>query len=406
MNHAVAWNPHLTGDAYAPNTLLVVDKKNQIFFVFSGKNPMHKEYSWQCTTGQAHGDKLVEGDLKTPEGIYFLERRLTKNLPYDLYGELAFTLNYPNPVDRINNKTGHSIWIHGRGKEVVPYDTEGCVAMDMERMLKLEKLVTLRNTPVIITENVTWETNGQDSEQSHKIIEQSIQWAMDWQIRSDRYFEHYDPAMYPKSTGQCFECFKADRKKLFNQYSWMDVYIEQPKVLEGPNYFVSYFNQVFYAPGFYSVGVKRLYWKTDESGDFKIVGKEWRSLPDDLLEQRYLAARTKELHEVIFKWVEARLAADIQKYASFYYKDAIQDDLRGINSIVDRKKQDVWGKGSLPTEIELKNITVSRVDQGFEVKFVQNYSNASGYSDCRFKTLVLAPFGSDWLIKAERTETR
>ncbi len=401
LNQAYAWTPQLSGDAYAPETLLVVDKKNQDFFIFSNKSPLRKEHSWQCTTGQVHGDKIVEGDLKTPEGIYFLERRISGNhLPFDLYGNLAFTLNYPNPVDRINQKTGHSIWIHGRGKEVVPYDTEGCVAMDMEYMLALEKLVTLRKTPLIITDNVSWEPVETASEDSRKIVEKSLQWARDWQIKSDNYFEYYDPVLYPKSSGQSFGRFKAHKKRLFSQYSWMDVYIEYPKVLKGPDYWVSYFGQVFNAPGFYSTGVKRLYWKRNQTGEFRIVGEEWRSYPDSYLEQKYLVSRENDLQEVIRNWREAWLRADVKQYASFYYRDAVQNDLTGIKSIVDHK-HDIWGRGMPPETIELGNIRVSSVDNGFKVDFAQRYSSKTGYSDYGLKTLILAPFGDDWLIKSE-----
>lgn len=401
LTQAQAWSPHLSGDAHAPETLLVVDKTNQNFLIFSNKSPLRKESLWQCTTGQAHGDKLLEGDLKTPEGIYFLERRITGNhLPFDLYGELAFTLNYPNPVDRIHNKTGHSIWIHGRGKEVVPFDTEGCVAMEMEYMLALEEMVTLRKTPVIITSNLTWEASETASPDSFKITEKSLRWASDWQSGADRYFEYYDPVLFPKSSGQGFEAFKARKKRLFNHYSWMDVYIEHPKVLEGPGYWVSYFGQVFNSPGLYSVGVKRLYWKRNESGGLSIVGEEWRPYPNGYLEEKYLADRAHDLKQVVMRWRDAWLAADIGEYAEFYHRNAVQNDLRGIRAIVDHKK-DIWGRGLLPESIDLGEMKVSRSPSGFQVEFNQAYSSVSGYSDYGLKTLVMVPIGNDWLILSE-----
>ncbi len=400
MNQANAWSPHLTGDAFAPETLLVVDKKDQNFLIFSNKSPLRKEYSWQCTTGQVHGDKVVEGDMRTPEGIYFLERRITGNLPFELYGELAFTLNYPNPVDRINQKTGHSIWIHGRGKEVVPYDTEGCVAMKMDHMLALENLVSLQKTPVIIAENLVWDPVETASENSARIVHQTLQWAGDWQAKSDRYFEYYDPELFPKSAKQSFGRFKAHKKGLFNQYYWMDVYIDYPKVLEGPDYWVSYFGQVFKAPGFYSAGIKRLYWKQDESGDFRIVGEEWRLYPDDGLEQRYLYNREKYVQDLVNRWKQSWLAANLENYGSFYYEKAVQNNLRGVKSIIDHK-DDIWGRGLLPQTIYLEDMRVTSVENGFSVEFVQSYSSETGYSDYGLKTLILAPFENEWLIKSE-----
>ncbi|WP_028575227.1 L,D-transpeptidase family protein [Desulfonatronovibrio hydrogenovorans] len=397
---ALAWSPHLTADAFAPETLLVVDKTNQSFLVFSNKSPLRKEEAWQCTTGQAHGDKMVEGDLKTPEGIYFLERRLANNLPYELYGELAFTLNYPNPIDRIKNKTGHSIWIHGRGKEVVPYDTEGCVAMDMVYMLALEDLVQLRRTPVIITEAVSWEPAETIPESSRKIADLSREWARNWQMKSDNYFEHYDSRLFPRSTGQSFSRFRNHKQRLFRQYPWMDVYIEDPKVVKGPGYWVSYFGQVFKAPGFYSTGIKRLYWKQDEARDFRIVGEEWRPYPEPYLEQQYLLSREGELVLVLEEWRKAWLDADLDRYGSFYHARAVQNNLRGIRSIINHK-QDLWGRGNVPETIQFKDIEVSLLDHGFQVQFIQSYASVEGYSDFGRKTLVMAPFKDEWLITSE-----
>ena len=397
---AFSWSPSLTGDAFAPEVFLAVDKQDQGFLVFSNKSPLRKEYSWQCTTGQGHGDKFVEGDLKTPEGIYFLERRISANLPYDLYGELAFTLNYPNPIDRIKQKTGHSIWIHGRGKEVVPYDTEGCVAMEMDYMLALENFVELQKTPVIIAENISWDPVETASENSAGIVHKTLQWAGDWQAKSDRYFEHYDPELYPMSSGQSFDSFKSHKKGLFSRYRWMDVFIDYPRVLEGPGYWVSYFGQVFKARDFYSAGVKRLYWKEDESGKMKIVGEEWRQYPDNGLEQRYLAARKDYLHFFLERWKQSWLAADLESYGSFYHERAVQNHLQGAKSIVDHKKE-LWGRGALPQTIDLEEIEIRSVGNGFRVEFVQSYSSVEGYFDYGIKTLIAAPFENEWLIKSE-----
>ena len=398
---AGAWTTHLTGDAFSPETLLVVDKSKQNFLIFYNKSPLEKKHSWQCTTGQAHGDKFIEGDLRTPEGIYFLERRIAgRHLPFDLYGELAFTLNYPNPIDRINKKTGHSIWIHGRGKEVVPYDTEGCVAMDMHYMLALENYVSLQKTPVIITDSVSWEPAETASEESRRIVEKSMKWAAQWQARSDMYFSFYEPALFARSSGQSFNRFRSHKKRLFRQYDWMDVYIEYPKVLKGPGYWVSYFGQIFNAPGFYSAGVKRLYWKQNDSGYFRIVGEEWRSYPEKYLEQKYIASRKSYLREELERWRKSWLNADLESYMSFYHQDAVQNELRGASSIAAQKK-DIWGRGLLPDAIDMGNIRVSSTSAGFEVSFTQRYSSVSGYSDYGLKTMVMAPFSDQWLIQSE-----
>ena len=58
------------------------------------------------------GQKFKEGDLKTPIGVYSLVNKIK---PKDsFYGPLAFVTSYPNLYDKLNNRNGHGIWIHGK----------------------------------------------------------------------------------------------------------------------------------------------------------------------------------------------------------------------------------------------------------------------------------------------------
>ncbi|EFI33976.1 ErfK/YbiS/YcfS/YnhG family protein [Desulfonatronospira thiodismutans ASO3-1] len=399
---AMAWEPLITGDSRAPEDLFVVDKKNQTFFVFSNKSPLRKEYKWEVTTGEGVGDKEVEGDLKTPEGIYFIERQIdTRHLDRDLYGEMGLTLNYPNPVDRAKGKTGFGIWLHGRGKEVVPFDTEGCVAMDMKYMHRLEDMVQLQNTPVVITSTMSWEEDEIELEKSRKIADLSLDWAAAWSDGTGEYFEFYLPDRFARSSGKSFSSFKNHKQGLFNTYDWMDVYIEQPKVLAGPDYWVSYFGQVFNSSGFFSSGVKRLYWQKDEAGDLRIVGEEFRNYNKPGLKDSYIKDRGQRLKQVVEKWRQAWLEADVDKYASFYHPDAVQGNVRGLDSIL-KDKKDLWERGNEPAEIEISDIEAHVGRDGFEVRFKQEYASRSGYSDKGIKTLQFVPgSGDSWLILRE-----
>ncbi len=395
------WKVHLTGNNHAPETILAVDKNSQNFLVFSNESPLHNEHTWQCTTGQAQGTKMLEGDLKTPEGIYFLERKITANLPYDLYGKMAFTLNYPNPVDRIQNKTGHSIWIHGRGKEVVPFDTEGCVAMDMQYMLALDEKVDLMKTPVVIAEDVTWEPVETTGGELEKIARLSQDWARNWQRGSQDYFDHYHQDLYPLSSGQSFSGFRNYKQRLFSRYDWMDVYIEDPRVVAGPDYWVSYFGQVFKAPDFFSAGVKRLDWKKDENNQFRIVGEEWGYYPDDQLKQRYVESVKHEIYSLIARWRKAWIAADLEEYAQFYHSGAVQNNLTGLEDIRAHKLK-LWNsKGLVPEKIDIRDIEIYVENNAFRVEFVQDYVSSSGYSDYGRKTMMVAPVGDEWQILSE-----
>lgn len=137
-----AWDAALPDGASPP--MAVVDKSGQRMFVVHGRAVR----AYRCTTGRVRGDKRAGGDLKTPEGVYFVVGKRA-GLDRLEYGGEARVLDYPNPVDRKRGKTGSGIWVHGRGRAVRPFETRGCVVLprgDMEAVLGLLE----PGTPVLI----------------------------------------------------------------------------------------------------------------------------------------------------------------------------------------------------------------------------------------------------------------
>ena len=104
-------------------------------------------------------EKQVEGDKRTPLGVYYITSSLNpKSLP-DLYGVGALPINYPNPLDVQRGKTGSGIWLHGTPREQfvrAPQASDGCVVLanpDLERLLNT---VQIRTTPVVIAPQLQW----------------------------------------------------------------------------------------------------------------------------------------------------------------------------------------------------------------------------------------------------------
>jgi murein L,D-transpeptidase YafK len=82
------------------------------------------------------GHKEVEGDGKTPEGSYFIDRR-NPNSEY----HLSLGISYPNDADRafaasIGKEPGGDIFIHGAPKKRVSARdwTLGCIAVSDREM--------------------------------------------------------------------------------------------------------------------------------------------------------------------------------------------------------------------------------------------------------------------------------
>ena len=100
------------------------------------------------------GHKQIEGDGKTPEGVYYIDRRNPNSKFF-----LSIGISYPNPVDRakaheIGKSPGGDIFIHGRGptyKKGSPKDwTAGCIAVTDKEMRHIYSMVRT-GTPIHIS---------------------------------------------------------------------------------------------------------------------------------------------------------------------------------------------------------------------------------------------------------------
>lgn len=86
--------------------------------------------NYYISVGKAGVGKTVEGDQRTPLGVYFITSNLDPKSLKDLYGSGALPVNYPNVLDLRRGKTGSGIWLHGTPSSQftrAPQATDGCV---------------------------------------------------------------------------------------------------------------------------------------------------------------------------------------------------------------------------------------------------------------------------------------
>jgi murein L,D-transpeptidase YafK len=102
--------------------------------------------------GNPVGDKKVEGDGKTPEGLYYIDRRNPNSSYY-----LSLGISYPNAADRaeaeaLGKKPGGDIFIHGRARKNRGRGkdwTAGCIAVKDGEMEEVYSMVRV-GTPIFI----------------------------------------------------------------------------------------------------------------------------------------------------------------------------------------------------------------------------------------------------------------
>ena len=116
---------------------------------------------YYISVGKSGIEKAVEGDLRTPLGVYFVTSNLDPKSLKGFYGSGALPINYPNQLDIKRGKTGSGIWLHGSPPDQfsrAPLATDGCVVLanpDLERIIRT---VQVRTTPVVIAQQLKWVT--------------------------------------------------------------------------------------------------------------------------------------------------------------------------------------------------------------------------------------------------------
>ncbi|MFV1983323.1 MAG: L,D-transpeptidase family protein [Thiohalomonadales bacterium] len=187
-------------------TAIVIDKSNHRLYVYKRQKnnlPPVLVDDFYISTGKKQGNKFKKGDLRTPEGVYFITSWIPDSRLPEKYGIGAFPVNYPNELDIQLGKTGYGIWLHGMQRSFYsrpPLDSEGCVVLSNTDLKKIQHQLVPGKTPVVITENIDWL-----SEKSWFALQQDVmasinKWRDDWQsMNIDKYLSHYSKDFFTPS---------------------------------------------------------------------------------------------------------------------------------------------------------------------------------------------------------------
>jgi murein L,D-transpeptidase YafK len=258
---------------------IVVEKLHHRLTIFK-LNEQHKYEvvkTFRAITGKDPGDKVSRGDLRTPEGIYFITGRMSDDQLPAKYGRMALTLDYPNIYDRRVRKSGSGIWIHATddpSRLLRPYDTEGCVAVSNEDIVKIAEYVQPFETPVVITKEMTTATEQEIQAPREGALKMIESWRHSWE-KSDfkAYMEFYSPNFITLGKK------KQDWQKFKNMLSSrrgesIQIGISEPKIIAFENQLLAVFMQNYKSSEHSDFGRKFLYlqWEGDS---YRIIAEKW-----------------------------------------------------------------------------------------------------------------------------------
>ncbi len=254
-------------------SILTCNKEDSSLKLYKKEENKHYTFTedYSAFTGKMKGDKVKEGDLKTPLGIYKLTKKISKVDPF--YGPMAFVTSYPNTFDKYKGKNGSGIWIHG-----LPIDqerdefTKGCIAINNENITELDKEIDHTKTLLII--NQTEVQKKVNKEKLASILAQLYKWRYTWLYNeTDNYLSFYADD-FKRFDGMDLERFKRYKTRIFNKKESKTILFNDITVIPYPNTDDLYqitFNEFYASNSFKFVGEKVLIVRIDQNNNIKIV---------------------------------------------------------------------------------------------------------------------------------------
>ena len=266
--------------------MIIVEKANQHAATFrfgEGKRSITLMETYPISSGQAHGNKMVRGDLKTPEGLYITTRFRSEANLREAYGRDAlqfgtgaWVLNYPNQLDRLRLKTGSGIWIHGSDRAMIPFETEGCVRFDNDVIDYFRDVLNLTRTAVIINDEIDWTTVEALDAEVRRVINLLADWEESWRGQDiERYLAFYCREEFiTRRQRMDYTAWANHKQRVFNPDNSVNITFSEFFYYYGDGLLLVTFYQDYSSGTFSSFGRKQLVLrKTDSS--WIIIQEEW-----------------------------------------------------------------------------------------------------------------------------------
>lgn len=231
--------------------------------------------SIKMSIGKQGYGKNLEGDLRTPIGVYRITSFLNESQVTDFYGIGAYPLDYPNANDKLHARTGHGIWLHGlpKGVESRPArDSDGCVVIDNTNLSEFAAYIKTGDTYIVIDEELEWQNAAHVQAEAQKIETQFYDWLNAWKtIDNDTYLNYYaDDFNNLEKNKADWESYK---RRIHRNKNFIDVQVSNLSVFDYPgeeNLISVRYYQAYKSNNYRWNGWKEQLWKNID-GQWKII---------------------------------------------------------------------------------------------------------------------------------------
>lgn len=257
---------------------LIVDAKHSRLYLYENTNDGPRlMQDFYVSQGKLGINKLKEGDMRTPVGVYYLIGRLPGIKLPDMYGKGALPLDYPNDWDKINGRSGSGIWVHGTPPETFsrpPLSTDGCVVVSNDDLNFLTRTVEIGKTPILIGDQVEFVSKEQlekDLRQAASLVET---WRRDVENRDDASLKSLYSARFRSAADDDINAW-LDKNRYLPGAKKITVTVSDPSFFRQPSQeevIVSNFTQQIVIGKFRHAVRKKQYW-AKEGKNWKIVAE-------------------------------------------------------------------------------------------------------------------------------------
>ena len=300
-DHSFAPAVVLQADPFFAHHVFIVEKSTGLLYLFSGQESGSIQLlkTYPIATGKSPGDKLSQGDYRTPEGIYEIIDFIPKSKLLEKYGKEgeiygigAFVLNYPNPIDHRRSKGGGGIWLHSTNDETrieKGQDSRGCVVIANNDLKDLSKYLELQKTPLIILQNLDYYSPPTYQKNLEEIKQFVTNWVDAWSEKNfEKYRISYHPSEFRHHSKGDIQSYMQYKKSVFQQPGRPIIKMTNLNIFVFQNYAVIYLKQEYQSAAINDTGKKTLYLKRDANFRWTIIEELWSRLTKEEINQVFV----------------------------------------------------------------------------------------------------------------------
>lgn len=402
--------------------VLVVDKQYQKIYAFHKNGFFTKVFEAPCSTGKNIGAKQVAGDARTPNGIFFATRIMRNPGPPEVYGSMAFPLDYPTLFDKRAGRNGSNIWIHGTTKPLAPFQSNGCVVLRDSDLQRLTDLIFFNKTPVIIQESINWISQNQIPAAKEELERTLYSWNKAFVEGDIKSLDSlYLPGTEIKGKKREYISNKINSLKYLNRH-----FVLLPRdiaILRQDNNAVIIFDQIItvnndnsYQGSYNKLVLERInnkWYIIDDVADLVSSEKSSARVPTNITalnttvttsapssaaaQQESKPGPNDVIKKLLTKWVSSWKSGDMTIYRACYASDFKSKGMN-LNDWISYKTE--LHKRNKNINVKIANIRIIATGNNANAIFTQIYSS-SGLKSKGTKRLELKKIDSEWKIFKE-----